>query len=110
MNSDWIHLYREARDATTQIIQARLEQRSAEDGRRCAVAFRFDLCRNAAATVLFTRYRKSRNLSFREFRQKLEDGSFWEDFLEFLQSIDWEEVISLIITLIDAILKIIGTL
>lgn len=110
---EWREEYRIARDATIEMLAARIQ---ATEGQRSIPLFdRFrsailnlDFGREVVFANLVRQYRKEYGITRRQFRDSLADGSFWEKFLEFLQSVDWEKVIELIIKLVEAILAIIA--
>ena len=106
----WLVAYREARDSTLQMIEAKCRNENRPFLAKLEQIMPFDFFRNALFASLVNQYRRDRDLSRRQLRDKLEEGSFWEDFLDFLSQIDWEKVIELIIKLIEAIISIIGVL
>lgn len=99
--------YREYRDDTLELVQGAFRKRASEEalGKFEKVAS-FGLFRTAVFELLLNLYCLNRRISRFQVRRKMQDGTFWEDFLEFLQSVDWEKVIELILKIIEAILII----
>ena len=90
--TDWRSAYREAKEDTIGLLAARFSNDVDE-----ARGIKFldtiyheragKFAQSAVFGLLVQRYRRKSRLSRRELREQLEDGSFWENFLEFLQGL-----------------------
>lgn len=101
-------IYREYREDTMVLIRGAFKRRATEEQfEKMQHVFDLRLFQTAVFELLLARYRISRKMTRRQMRQKMEEGTFWEDFLKFLQSIDWEKVLELVMKIVEMILSII---
>ena len=104
-------VYREYRDQTCELladIVANVPDSTpgAETFRRLPVVIENAAGREILFARLLKMFRGDQKVSRRELREMMEDGSFWDKFFDFLQNVDWEKVFNLILTFMEAMLKI----
>jgi hypothetical protein len=101
-------MYREYRDDTIELILGALRKRSSvEQFAKIQKVGDHPFFKTVVFELLLTRYRLSRRISRRKMREMMEEGTFWEDFLAFLQEVDWEKVLEIVMTIVEMILALI---
>lgn len=108
---EYRQIYVDARDDVFELVRAKVQ---ASDTNQQFELFervadwcesrRISLLKTAVFELLLGKYRRDRKLTRRQLRQKMLAGEFWDDFLKFLQSIDWAAVLELIMEIIAMII------
>lgn len=100
-------IYREHRDETMELVNIRLARAAGPDKfEKLERVANLSIFKTIVFEMLLARYRLAKSLSRRDIRRQMLEGTFWEDFLEFLQTINWDEVLAFVLKIVELIIAI----